>query len=147
MSKIDIDGARKQLLGPVHGTLQVARGMCTDGETEQAIDIKIAEADDLVYKTALMLSTGRGPDLPVDVVQGRVTMRPPLLFSIENPSGVLLEDLLEQLLAEMAAKQEREPCRETALVMTSLEQGLLWQQRRGVKRGTTEVVMTDPRRV
>jgi hypothetical protein len=145
MGKIDVAGARQLLTGPIHGTLQTVRGMCTDGETQEAIDRRVAEADELVYQAALLLAHGRRTDIPVDVVHGQVTMRPPLLFSVENSDGVLLEDLLEQLLTEMAMKQEREPCRETALVITNLEQALLWQLRRGVKRGTAKFELVDPR--
>ncbi len=63
----------------------------------------------------------------------------PILLSDENPDGMTLEELLERVLGELAAKQEREPCRETALVMTALEQALMWQVRRGMRRGQIEV--------
>lgn len=58
----------------------------------------------------------------------------PILYSDENPDGVFLEDVIEQLLDELGKKQQSEPSRETALVMTNLEQALLWQMRRGMKR-------------
>lgn len=47
--------ARMQLLGPIHGTLQTIRGMCTDSQAHEAIDGKLAELDDLVYETAQIL--------------------------------------------------------------------------------------------
>jgi hypothetical protein len=48
-----------QLLGPVHGTLQTIRGMCSDGLTLEEIDVKLAELDARVYETAAMLGHGR----------------------------------------------------------------------------------------
>lgn len=145
---VDTDAARKQLTGPVHGTLQVIRGMCSDQLPHEEIDVKLAELDDLVYKAALQLACGRRRvAISIEVVHGETRMRPPLLLGQENPDGVLLEDLLEQLLSEMEAKQAALPSRETACVITNLEQALLWQLRRGMKRGTVMVEITDPRRV
>lgn len=55
MSGVDVEAAREQLRGPVHGTLQTIRGMCTDGELHEAIDRKIAEVDGLVYEVVELL--------------------------------------------------------------------------------------------
>ncbi len=63
----------------------------------------------------------------------------PLLFSDENPDGVYLEDILEQLLDEVRAKGRTEPSRETSLVATHLEVALMYQCRRGVVRGGMRV--------
>lgn len=63
------------------------------------------------------------------------TFEKPILFSESNPDGVFLEDLIEQLLDEVGEKQKLAPSRETALVITNLEQALLWQVRRGQKLG------------
>lgn len=71
----------------------------------------------------------------------------PLIYSPENPGGLLIEELLEQVIKEIQAKQAKEPCRETALVLTNLEQALMWQLRRGQNRGTVTVDIKDPRLV
>ena len=63
----------------------------------------------------------------------------PILLSEDNPDGMTLEELLERVLGELDLKQQAEPCRETAVVMTNLEQALMWQVRRGMKRGQVEV--------
>lgn len=145
MSKVDVQGARKQLLGPIHAALQDARGLCAAGATDQAIDEKLVEADVLTHQAAVMLDAQRGPDIPVEVAHGTVSMRPPLLFSVENPDGVLLEDLFEQLLIELKEKQERHPSREGALVITYLETALLWRQRQDVASGIGEFRVTEPK--
>ncbi len=58
----------------------------------------------------------------------------PLLHSDANPDGVFLEELLEQLLVELRAKNAEVPSRETSLTITCLEEALLWQLRRGMVR-------------
>lgn len=62
------------------------------------------------------------------------TFTQPLLLSDENPDGVCLEEMLEQLLDELRAKNAEVPSRETSLVITHIEQALLWQLRRGMVR-------------
>ncbi len=39
-----------ELLGPVHGTIQTIRGMCTDERPYGEIDAKLVELDDRVYR-------------------------------------------------------------------------------------------------
>lgn len=70
----------------------------------------------------------------------------------ENPNGMLLEDLLEQVISEVRAKQDRARsagiaagARESALVVTNLEQALLWQWRRGQITGVVNIDVRDPR--
>jgi hypothetical protein len=50
---------RARLLGPIHGTVQTIRGMCSDQLTHEEIDGKLAELDDLVYEAAGLLGHGR----------------------------------------------------------------------------------------
>lgn len=68
------------------------------------------------------------------------TFQTPLLHSDANPDGVCLEELLEQLLDELRVKNAAVPSRETSMVMTKLEEALLWQVRRGQVRGGFRVV-------
>ena len=65
---------------------------------------------------------------------------------VANPSGPTLEAVLEQRLAEVRVKQDRararddsRGARESALVVTHLEQALLWQYRRGQITGVVEI--------
>lgn len=72
-----------------------------------------------------------------------------LLYDPEvNPTGPALEDVLERLIAEVRRKQDhaRERgvmtgARESALVVTKLEEALLWQIRRGQATGVVEVLV------
>lgn len=72
---------------------------------------------------------------------------------VENPAGPTIEEVLEQLIVEIREKQERarHACvsagaRESALVVTNLEQALLWQWRRGQITGVVHVVVDAPPR-
>lgn len=75
-----------------------------------------------------------------------------LLFDPEhNPSGPTLEAVLDQLIAEVRAKQDRARAtgntagaRESALVVTNLEQALLWQYRRGQITGVVTIDVKQP---
>lgn len=49
-------------------------------------------------------------------------------------NGIQNEELLELLLIRLRALQERFPCRENALAITNIEQGLMWLQRRTALR-------------
>ena len=69
----------------------------------------------------------------------------PILFSETNPDGVLLEEILPRLVEELQAKMKAEPCRETALVITKLEEALHWQIARGLRLGTARLSIMDPR--
>lgn len=51
-----------------------------------------------------------------------------LLWAPDNPNGVHLEDLLEQLVDELR-HQTQPPTREGALVITKLEEAILWRRR------------------
>lgn len=74
---------------------------------------------------------GLGPEIPVKVEEGTIRLRPPLLFSAENPDGVTLARLIEQILSERRARRGRQAgTREESLVITKLEEALLWEQRR-----------------
>jgi hypothetical protein len=66
----------------------------------------------------------------------------------EHPTGRTLEDVLEQLIAEVREKQDRAKAagfttgaRESALVVTNLEQALLWQLRRGQLTGAVDITV------
>jgi hypothetical protein len=50
--------AIERLKGPVHGTLQTIRGMCSDQLSHEEIDVKLAEAVELVDGVATMLAEG-----------------------------------------------------------------------------------------
>lgn len=73
------------------------------------------------------------------------TFQQPLLLSASNPSGVGLEELLEQLLDELRVKNAEVPSRETSMVMTHLEEALLWQMRRGMVRAGLRA-QSDPQK-
>lgn len=69
----------------------------------------------------------------------------------EHPTGRTLEDVLEQLIAEVREKQDRARAagftvgaRESALVVTNLEQALLWQLRRGQLTGVVDIHVHQP---
>lgn len=70
-----------------------------------------------------------------------------LLYDPErNPAGPTLEAVLDQLIVEVRVKQDRARAagntagaRESALVVTKLEEALLWQWRRGQVTGVVEV--------
>jgi hypothetical protein len=66
----------------------------------------------------------------------------------EHPTGRTLEDVLEQLIVEVREKQDRARdagfttgARESALVVTNLEQALLWQLRRGQLTGAVDITV------
>jgi hypothetical protein len=64
------------------------------------------------------------------------TVDPTELVTITN--GTTNEELLEVLLDRLNFLQSKFPCRENALAITNIEQGLLWLNRRTqnrVKRG------------
>ena len=79
----------------------------------------------------------------------RLAPPPLLLYDPErNPDGPTLEAVLEQLIHEVRQKQRRAAeanvttgARESALVVTKLEEALLWQYRRGQLTGAVEVLV------
>lgn len=73
-------------------------------------------------------------------------MDPILYHPVTNPDGHTLEAVLDQLILEVRQKQERARAasihggeRESALVVTNLEQALLWQYRRGQITGVVTI--------
>lgn len=79
----------------------------------------------------------------------------PLLYDPQsNPDGMLLETALEVLIDEVRAKQDKARlkaadtggrylgARESATVVTKLEEALLWQLRRGQLTGAVQITAT-----
>jgi len=80
----------------------------------------------------------------------------PLLYDPQsNPDGMLLETALEVLIDEVRAKQDKAKAkaaqrgdrgyigaRESATVVTKLEEALLWQIRRGQLTGAVQITAT-----
>jgi hypothetical protein len=61
LAKREVEAAksRVKLLGPIHGTVQTIRGMCSDELTHEEIDGKLGELDELIYEAAGLLGAGR----------------------------------------------------------------------------------------
>jgi hypothetical protein len=131
--------------------VDVRDGIEHDADREN-LDGKLVEVDERVLGLVNLLAADhlRRADIPVEVVHGKVSMRPPLLLSIEAPDGVRLEDLLEQLLKELTENRPSQlyaGARENSLVITNLEQALLWRRRALEVRGEAEFMVTAPRAV
>lgn len=53
-----------------------------------------------------------------------------LVAGLIKEGGFFVEAAIEALIAELERKQALEPCRETALIITKLEEALHWQEAR-----------------
>lgn len=87
---------------------------------------------------------GCGKSIGIDTVRPEALLYDPEL----NPGGRTLEDVLEQLITEVRRKQDRARqlsnvtgARESSLVVTKLEEALLWQYRRGQLTGAVDVIV------
>lgn len=60
-----------ELRGPIHGRLQMLRGMCTDERPHVEIDTKLAEVDDLVHRLSCAIEFPACKPTAADLERGR----------------------------------------------------------------------------
>lgn len=61
---------------------------------------------------------------------------------IEPNEGTLHEHLISAMVHDLKLKNKLVPSRETSMVITKLEEALMWQQRRSIDRAKREVQET-----
>ena len=62
--------------------------------------------------------------------------------NVEPKSGTLHEHLIAMMIHDLKFKNNLVPSKETSMVITKLEEALMWQQRRSIDRAKREVQET-----
>jgi len=62
--------------------------------------------------------------------------------NVEPKSGTLHEHLIAMMIYDLKFKNNLVPSKETSMVITKLEEALMWQQRRSIDRAKREVQET-----